>query len=176
MNSLNSFLLKVQKRIFFISSLKCIPTFITFNACNARSSQWLQWVSTYHPKRRFTLCSSFIIRYSDRLVKKKQRLSDSGMKFQSIQMRKLDERQSRVHGAALECSDLSRSPPALWTSSLWGGEKSLIPTWQRDRLDLFPALPQIVPNTLESFQMRWWTTEVITHSSRGQSWGLFAGV
>ncbi len=38
------------------------------------------------------------------------------------------------------------SPPALWSSSLWG-EKSLIPTWQRDRLDMFFALPQIVLNT-----------------------------
>lgn len=63
------------------------------------------------------------------------------------------------------------SPPALWSSSLWG-EKSLIPTWQRDRLDMFFALPQIVPNTIESFLMWSWTMAVITHSSSGQPWRL----
>lgn len=63
------------------------------------------------------------------------------------------------------------SPPALWSSSLWG-EKSLIPTWQRDRLDMFFALPQIVLNTIESFLMWSWTMAVITHSSSGQPWRL----
>lgn len=63
------------------------------------------------------------------------------------------------------------SPPALWSFSLWG-EKSLIPTWQRDRLDMFFALPQIVLNTIESFQMWSWTMAVITHSSSGQPWRL----